>query len=46
MEQKKKSHYQIARKGHNEILEIVDLQEHTTVATDDTSGHVPGNGGT
>jgi hypothetical protein len=37
---------QIPGKGHNEILEIVNLMKHTTPATDSVDGHVPGNGGT
>jgi hypothetical protein len=37
---------QIAGKGHNETLEIVNPVEHTKSATDDTQGHVPENGGT
>jgi hypothetical protein len=37
---------QIAGKGHNETLEIVNPVKHTKSATDDRGGHVPGNGGT
>jgi hypothetical protein len=41
-----KKQFQIAGKGDTETLEIANPMEHTTVATDDTSGHVPENGGT
>jgi hypothetical protein len=37
---------QIARKGHNEILAIVNLLVATTGVTVAAEGHVSGNGGT
>jgi hypothetical protein len=37
---------QMAGKGHNETLEIVNVVEHTTTATEVADIHVPGNGGT
>jgi hypothetical protein len=37
---------QIAGKGNNMILEIVEPLEHMRVATEKVDGHVPENGGT
>jgi hypothetical protein len=38
--------FQIPGKGQNETLEIFNLVEHTTAATEAVDVHVPGNGGT
>jgi hypothetical protein len=43
-EMKKQS--QIAGKGHNETLEIVNPLEHTRSLNNDDRRHVPENGGT
>jgi hypothetical protein len=41
-----KKEIQIAGKGHNEILEIVNPAKLMRSAVDVIRGHVPGNGGT
>jgi hypothetical protein len=41
-----KKEFQIAGKGHNEILEIVDLLEEQRIVTAVTGAHVSENGGT
>jgi hypothetical protein len=39
-----KKHFQIAGKGHKEILEFVNSLEHKKPANNDVDGHVPENG--
>jgi hypothetical protein len=41
-----KKESQIAGKGHNVTLEIVNLVKDTRTASEKVDGHVPGNGGT
>jgi hypothetical protein len=41
-----KKDVQLAGKGHNETLEIVNPVEETRIAAESVDVHVPGNGGT